>query len=90
MITKFLKIIILIAFIITSSCGIKKRWEESGVYTNPQSQESTYIWKKVTPLKTEPVQLLLFFCNCWNSSEVGECFATHLHFACQTEVPRVT
>ena len=60
MITKFLKIFILIAFIITSSCGIKKRWEESGVYTNPQSQESTYIWKKgkqyIAIVKTIPVK----------------------------------
>ena len=60
MITKFLKIFILIAFIITSSCGIKQRWEESGVYTNPQSQESTYIWKKgkqyIAIVKTIPVK----------------------------------
>jgi len=42
-----LKILSIIIFLITSSCGgLKKSWEETGVHTADKSKASTYIWKK--------------------------------------------
>ena len=60
MFTKVLKIhFFLILFFITS-CGIKKSWEESGVYTAGKAQNSTYVWKKgkqyIAIVETIPVK----------------------------------
>ena len=46
MFTKILKISFFLTLFLISSCGIKKSWEESGVYTSDKSLQSTYIWKK--------------------------------------------
>ena len=46
MFTKILKISLFLILLLISSCGIKKSWEESGVYTSDKSLPSTYIWKK--------------------------------------------
>ena len=46
MFTKILKISFFLILLLISSCGIKKSWEESGVYTSDKSLQSTYIWKK--------------------------------------------
>ena len=46
MFTKILKISFFLTLFLISSCGIKKTWEESGVYTSDKSLQSTYIWKK--------------------------------------------
>lgn len=46
MFTKTLKISFFLILLLISSCGIKKSWEESGVYTSDKSLQSTYIWKK--------------------------------------------
>ena len=46
MFTKILKISIFLILFFISSCGIKKSWEETGVYTADKSLPSTYIWKK--------------------------------------------
>ena len=42
----FIKIILLLFILLQSSCGIKKRWEETGRYTVDESATSTYVWKK--------------------------------------------
>ena len=46
MFTNISKISIFLILFFISSCGIKKSWEESGVYTSDKSLQSTYIWKK--------------------------------------------
>ena len=46
MFIKILKISFFLILLLISSCGIKKSWEESGVYTSDKSLQSTYIWKK--------------------------------------------
>ena len=46
MFTKILKISFFLTLFLISSCGIKKSWEDSGVYTSDKSLASTYIWKK--------------------------------------------
>ena len=46
MFTKILKISFFLILLFVSSCGLKKSWEESGVYTADKSLPSTYIWKK--------------------------------------------
>ena len=60
MFTKILKIYFFLILFFISSCGIKKSWEESGVYTAGKSDPSTYIWKKgkqyVAIVQTIPVQ----------------------------------
>ena len=60
MFTKILKISFLLILLLISSCGIKKSWEESGVYTSDKSLQSTYIWKKgkqyIAIVQTIPVR----------------------------------
>ena len=60
MFTKILKIYFFLILFFISSCGIKKSWEESGIYTAGKSDPSTYIWKKgkqyVAIVQTIPVQ----------------------------------
>ena len=46
MFTKILKFYFFLILFFISSCGIKKSWEESGIYTSGKSDPSTYIWKK--------------------------------------------
>ena len=60
MFTKILKISFFLILFLISSCGIKKSWEESGVYTSDKSLQSTYIWKKgkqyIAIVQTIPVR----------------------------------
>ena len=60
MFTKILKIFLFLILFLISSCGIKKSWEESGVYTSDKSLQSTYIWKKgkqyIAIVQTIPVR----------------------------------
>ena len=60
MFTKILKISFFLILLFTSSCGIKKSWEESGQYTADESLASTYIWKKgkqyIAIVQTIPVR----------------------------------
>ena len=60
MFTKILKISLFLILFLISSCGIKKSWEESGVYTVDKSLRSTYIWKKgkqyIAIVQTIPVR----------------------------------
>ena len=60
MFTKILKISFFLILLFTSSCGIKKSWEESGQYTADKSLASTYVWKKgkqyVAIVQTIPVR----------------------------------
>ena len=60
MFTKILKISLFLILFLISSCGIKKSWEESGVYTIDKSLRSTYIWKKgkqyIAIVQTIPVR----------------------------------
>ena len=60
MFTKILKISFFLILFLISSCGIKKSWEESGVYTTDKSLQSTYIWKKgkqyIAIVQTIPVR----------------------------------
>ena len=60
MFTKILKISFFLILLLISSCGIKKSWEESGVYTSDKSLQSTYIWKKgkqyIAIVQTIPVR----------------------------------
>ena len=60
MFTKILKISFFLTLFLISSCGIKKSWEESGVYTSDKSLQSTYIWKKgkqyIAIVQTIPVR----------------------------------
>ena len=60
MFTKILKIFLFLILFLISSCGIKKSWEESGVYTIDKSLRSTYIWKKgkqyIAIVQTIPVR----------------------------------
>ena len=60
MFTKILKISFFLILFLISSCGIKKSWEESGVYTSDTSLQSTYIWKKgkqyIAIVQTIPVK----------------------------------
>ena len=60
MFTKILKIFLFLILFLISSCGIKKSWEESGVYTSDKSLRSTYIWKKgkqyIAIVQTIPVR----------------------------------
>ena len=60
MFTKILKISFFIILFLISSCGIKKSWEESGVYTSDKPLQSTYIWKKgkqyIAIVQTIPVR----------------------------------
>ena len=60
MFTKILKISFFLILFLISSCGIKKSWEESGVYTIDKSLRSTYIWKKgkqyIAIVQTIPVR----------------------------------
>ena len=60
MFTKISKISIFLILFFISSCGIKKAWEESGVYTSDKSLPSTYIWKKgkqyIAIVETIPVE----------------------------------
>ena len=60
MFTKILKISLFLILFLISSCGIKKSWEESGVYTSDKSLQSTYIWKKgkqyIAIVQTIPVR----------------------------------
>ena len=53
MFTKILKISFFLILLFTSSCGIKKSWEESGQYTADKSLASTYVWKKKTMVDKE-------------------------------------
>ena len=46
MINRLIKIIFLFVILFQSSCGIKKRWDETGKYTIDDSLASTYVWKK--------------------------------------------
>ncbi len=46
MINRLIKIIFLFVILFQSSCGIKKRWDETGRYTIDDSLASTYVWKK--------------------------------------------
>ena len=46
MINILIKIIFLFVILFQSSCGIKKRWDETGTYTVDDSLASTYVWKK--------------------------------------------
>ncbi len=60
MFTKILKISFFFILIFVNSCGLKKSWDESGVYTSDNSLPSTYIWKKgkqyVAIVSTIPVR----------------------------------
>ena len=60
MFTKILKISFFLILLFTSSCGIKKSWEESGQYTADESLTSTYVWKKgkqyIAIVQTIPVR----------------------------------
>ena len=60
MFTKISKISIFLILFFIISCGIKKSWEESGVYTVDKSLTSTYIWKKgkqyIAIVSTIPVE----------------------------------
>ena len=60
MFTKILKISFFLILLLISSCGIKKSWEESGVYTSDKSLQSTYVWKKgkqyIAIVRTIPVR----------------------------------
>ena len=61
MFTNFLKISFFSILLLISSCGgLKKSWEESGVYTADKSLDSTYVWKKgkqfIAIVRTIPVQ----------------------------------
>ena len=60
MFTKISKISIFLILFFIISCGIKKTWEESGVYTSDKSLQSTYIWKKgkqyIAIVQTIPVR----------------------------------
>ena len=60
MFTKILKFYFFLILFFISSCGIKKAWEESGVYTSDKSLPSTYIWKKgkqyIAIVETIPVE----------------------------------
>ena len=47
MFTNFLKISFFLILLFVSSCGgLKKSWEESGVYTVDKDLASKYVWKK--------------------------------------------
>ncbi len=46
MINRLIKIIFLFVILFQSSCGMKKRWDETGKYTIDDSLANTYVWKK--------------------------------------------
>ena len=61
MFTNFLKISFFLILLFVSSCGgLKKSWEESGVYTVDKDLTSKYVWKKgkqyIAIVQTIPVQ----------------------------------
>ena len=61
MFTNFLKISFFLILLFVSSCGgLKKSWEESGVYTVDKDLASEYVWKKgkqyIAIVQTIPVQ----------------------------------
>jgi len=61
MFTNFLKISFFLILLFVSSCGgLKKSWEESGVYTVDKDLASKYVWKKgkqyIAIVQTIPVQ----------------------------------
>ena len=61
MFTNFLKISFFLILLFVSSCGgLKKSWEESGVYTVDKDLASKYVWKKgkqyIAIVQTIPVR----------------------------------
>ena len=61
MFTNFLKISFFLILLFVSSCGgLKKSWEESGVYTVDKKLASKYVWKKgkqyIAIVQTIPVR----------------------------------